>query len=97
MWKAECTKERKEPIAGVQSRDVCGLDRVVQRKDEKWAYPQILLASDGVRRKVSWSRVPKHNARDTGKVKKGRGHQRLIGTRQQGMSWDAKERVFGRL
>lgn len=48
------------------------MDRVVQRKDEKWAYPQILLASDGVRRKVSWSCVPKHNAHDTGKVKRER-------------------------
>ena len=48
------------------------MGRVVQRKDEQYAYPQILLASDGVRRKVSWSWVPKYSALDTGKVKRER-------------------------
>lgn len=48
------------------------MGRVVQRKDEQRAYPQILLASAGVRRKASGSQVPKYNAHDTGKVKRER-------------------------
>ena len=48
------------------------MGRVVQRKDEQCAHAQILLASDGVRKKASGSQVPKYNAHVTGKVKRER-------------------------